>query len=133
MSDKRETNLPLALLWQDYLAARRAATTARELYFSLKTNRSVVRPKYPAAIAEGGRRCNIHTPTTSIEFSFARADREWRAAQERLVRIRDAVATAPIRSQADAMIKARFLNEGIADTLGEPWDTAWWQLNDWLS
>ena len=67
------------------------------------------------------------------ENGIVEANREWDAALERLNRIRGAVAITPIRSHADAMIKARFLNDSIADTLGEPWDDVWWQLNDWLS
>ena len=133
MPNKSVTDLPLAFLWRDYRAARQAATAARELCCSLKTEDCAARPQYPIAVAEGRPGPSICIHTVSIEHSSAEADREWHAALEQLIRTRDAVAVSPIRSHADAMIKARFLNDAIADTLGEPWDTVWWQLNEWLS
>ena len=133
MPDKSVTDLPLAFLWRDYRAADQGATAAYELCCSLNIEHCAARPQCPVAFTKGPPGRSIRIPLVSIEHGIAEANREWHAAIERLNRIRGAVAITPIRSHADAMIKARFLNDSIADTLGKPWDTVWWQLNDWLS
>ncbi len=133
MPHKNTPNLPLAILWQEYRAAQQAADSARELCCLLRTEDYTARSQCLTTLAEGRLVRAISTPEASIQYRIDEADREWRAVLEHLVRTKDAVAIAPICSRADAMIKARFLNSAIADALGEPWDTVWWQLNEWLS
>lgn len=135
MPDKSVTDLPLARLWRDYRAANQAATAAYELCCSLKIEQLQFHSDYldRAGALSAYRECRQEVRQFEIEYSIAEANREWEAAVERLNRIREAFAIAPIGSDADAMIKARFLDDFIADTLGEPWDTVWRQLNDQLS
>ena len=136
MPDKSVTNLPLAFLWRDYRAADQAATAAYELCCSLKIEQLRLHPDCRidrAGALSAYREWRQEVRQFEIENSIAEANREWEAALERLNRIRDAFAITPISSHADAMIKARFLDDFIADTLGEPWDTVWRQLNDRLS
>lgn len=135
MPDKSVTDLPLALLWRDYRAANQAATAAYELCCSLKIEQLQLHSDYldRAGVLSAYRECRQEVRQFEIEYSIAEANREWEAAVERLNKIREAIAIAPISSDADAMIKARFLDDFIADTLGEPWDTIWRQLNDQLS